>query len=264
MEKTRLDVPPVGVKMLRSLDGLEAVEAYRGVSYCDAVRRATLGEELLVKPGSIEVCRWSPVVLGLKEPEGDFESGLEPRLEHPVAGVYLAPVDRFGDGVETAGGGSGSFTPDVVIVRGSPAALRRLASEMGDGVLQERYRGRIGVSALGVGARGLSWRVMLVHALNYPLSVLVRMKFVDRFIKRHFQRESVSRAFERAAKNKVADMSICRNSTAVPHLEDSGNISFFCTGGVTWGGNSPRNMTCGFPYRLFDEGKRLQSPRRRG
>lgn len=255
MDMRRFEVPPVGVKVLRSLDGFEAVGKYRGVSYCDAVRRATLGEELVVTPGSIEVCRWSPVVLGLKVPGGDFESGLEPRLEHPVAGIYLARLDRFADGVEAAGGSGKSFEPDVVIARGRPAMLGRLASEMGEGALQSAYRGRIGWSALGMDDGGLGWRVMLVHALNYPLSLAVRLEFVDRLIRKYFRRESVSRAFEKAAKNTVADMSVCRNSTVVPHLEESGNISFFCTGGVTWGGNSPGNMTSGFPYRLFNQTK---------
>jgi uncharacterized protein (DUF169 family) len=241
MEKTRFEVPFVGVKVLESPGGFEDVAEYRGVSYCDAVRRATAGEEVLVRPGSIEVCRWSPVVLGLKNPESDFEKSLEPHLESPVAGVYVAPLSWFREGVE----------PDVVIVRGRPAQLKKLAADMGEGSLQGTYRGRIGWSALGVGEKGLSWRVMLVHALNYSLSLLIRIRLVDELIKKYFRRESVSKAFEDAGKNAVADMSMCRNSTVLPYVEDAGNISFFCTGGVTLGGNSPANMTAGFPYRLI-------------
>ncbi len=236
----RFDVPPVGVKVLRSLAGFEDVSEYQGVSYCDAVRRATAGEELVVKPGSIEVCKWSPAVLGLKSAESEFELSLEPRLEPGVAGIYLARLDRFREGTE----------PDVVILRGRPAQLNRLAEELGDSALQRKYRGRIGWTALGVGEGGLSWRVMLVHALNYSLNLLIRMKWFDALVKKVFRKESVSKAFEKAAKNAVADMSMCRNSTVVPYVEDAGNISFFCTGGATWGGNSPRNMTSGFPYRL--------------
>jgi uncharacterized protein (DUF169 family) len=241
MENVKFGVPLVGVKVLRSLEGCEGATEYCGVSYCDAVRRATAGEEVLVRPGSIEVCRWSPVVLGLKSPESEFEKSLEPHLESPVAGIYVAPLSRFSEGVE----------PDVVIVRGRPAQLKKLAAEIGEGTLQDRYRGRIGWSALGVGEKGLSWRVMLVHALNYSLSLLIRLRFVDELTRKLFRRESVSKAFEKAAKNAVADMSMCRNSTALPYVEDAGNISFFCTGGVTWGGNSPKDMTAGFPYRLI-------------
>lgn len=256
MDMTRFEVAPVGVKVLRSPDGFEAVEAYKGVSYCDAVRRATLGEELVVTPGSIEVCRWSPVVLGLKKPEGDFESGLEPRLEHPVAGIYLARLDRFGRSFASPGGGAGGIEPDVVIVRARPPALRALAAGMGEGALQQRYRGRIGLSALGVWERGANWRVVLVRALNYSLGVLRRLGWFDSMVKAAFSREAVSRAFEMAARDNVADMSVCRNSTVVPYLEDACNISFFCTGGITWGCNSPRNVTCGFPSRLHGAGER--------
>lgn len=178
MEKMKFEVPLVGVKVLDSLDGLRGVAEYHGVSYCDAVRRATSGEDLVVKPGSIEVCRWSPVVLGLKNPESDFEKSLEPHLESPMAGVYVAPLSRFNEGVE----------PDVVIVRGRPAQLKKLAANTGEDALQSTYRGRIGWSALGVGQKGPSWRVMLVHALNYSLSLLVRVRLVDRLIKKYFRR----------------------------------------------------------------------------
>jgi len=42
MEKMKFEVPPVGVKILDSMEGFEGTPVYNGVSYCDAVRRATL------------------------------------------------------------------------------------------------------------------------------------------------------------------------------------------------------------------------------
>ena len=153
----------------------------------------------------------------------------------------MAPLARFREGIE----------PDVVIVRGRPAHLRKLVAEMGEGALQDRYRDRIGWTALGVGDEGLSLGVMPVHALNYSLSLLKRSRRFDELTRKLFRRESVAKAFERVARNAVADMSMCRNANVLPYVEDAGNISFFCTGGVTWGGNSPRNITSGFPYRLI-------------
>ncbi len=89
------DTPfPVGVRLLRSPDEPAGAPVYQGVSYCDAVSRAGAGEVLRVLPGSIQVCRWSPGVLGLKEPRGRFENNLAPRLAFPVAGLLLAPFDR--------------------------------------------------------------------------------------------------------------------------------------------------------------------------
>ncbi|MBU1671202.1 MAG: DUF169 domain-containing protein [Actinobacteria bacterium] len=238
-----MDLPAVGVKFLESIEGFEDLEPYDGVSYCDAVRLATSGYEQLIVPGSIDTCRWSPVVLGLKGTETAFEQGLEPRLEGPVAGVYLAPLSGFRAGLE----------PDVVIIRGRPEQLRRITATLPSGSLQARYRGRIGWTALGVGDATLSARVLLTHTANRLLAVLKRWKRFDDLTRTLFRSERVTGTFERMLRNTMADMSVCRNSSILPHLEDAANISYFCTGGVTWGGNSPAHMTCGMPYRLYRE-----------
>jgi uncharacterized protein (DUF169 family) len=239
METIDLELPVIGVKILKdSLEGFDA-ETYGGVSWCDAVRLATFGVKSLVVPGSIDICKWSPVILGLKEPENPFEKSLEPRLEETVAGLYLAPLAMFTD-----------VEPDVVIVRGRPAQLRRLAEGLGEGALSTRYSGQIGRTALGVGERGLSARVMLTHATNRVLGVLKRWKRFDDATRIAFKNPKVTGMFEKMAKNAIADMSMCRNTCIIPYVEDAGNISFFCTGGVTWGGNSPANMTSGYPGRM--------------
>ncbi len=241
MDTIALELPVLGVRIIE--EGVEDVkaDAYEGVSYCDAVRLATFGQELLVKPGSIEICKWSPVILGLKEPENAFEKSLQPKLDRAVAGIYLAPIARFG-----------KKKPDAVIVRGRPAQLKELARRLGPDALSTRYSGRIGWTALGVGDKGLSGRVILSHTTNRALGVLKRWKHFDAATKVAFRNPKVTGAFERIAKNVVADMSVCRNSTILPYVEDAGNISFFCTGGVTWGGNSPSHMTSGFPGRMLE------------
>jgi len=241
MDTIQLELPVVGVKVREdSLAGFDAPE-YSGVSWCDAVRLATFGEELLVVPGSITICKWSPIILGLKKPENPFEESLEPRLESPVAGIYVAPLWRFGD-----------VQPDSVIVRGRPGQLRELAERLGDESFTRNYRGQIGRTALGVGERVLSARVMLSRASNRALAVLKRWKRFDDLTRVAFKDYRVTGLFEKVAKNAVADMSMCRNATVLPYVEDAGNISFFCVGGVTWGGNSPANMTSGFPGRMKD------------
>lgn len=47
----------------------------------------------------------------------------------------------------------------------------------------------------------------MVRFLNYSLSLLVRLRFVDALLKKYFERESVAQAFEKEAKNAVADRS---------------------------------------------------------
>jgi uncharacterized protein (DUF169 family) len=91
---------------------------------------------------------------------------------------------------------------------------------------------------------------MLSRSSNSVLAVLKRWKKFDEATRIAFKDYRVTGLFEKVAKNAVADMSMCRNSTVLPYVEDAGNISFFCTGGVSWGGNSPSNMTSGFPGRM--------------
>lgn len=243
MEKVCLALPPVGVCFADSLDGLEDVAVYHGASYCDAVRLATEGRELVVAPGSIEVCKWSPVVLGIKEPGSDFESRLGPRVEGGPAAVYLAPLDLFRPGLE----------PDVVIIRGSRGQVDSVAEMLGPGALTQRYRGRFDKSALGAGDTGVSIKALVTNGVNRALARLSRSEAFDRIIRRAFRSERLTTALEALIKRTMASMSICRNSTVIPFTEGAGNISFFCTGGVAWGGNSPYHVTSGFPYRALRE-----------
>ncbi len=242
MEKIALELPLVGIKILRdSAVGFEGMEVYHGVSYCDAVRLATFGEELLVKPGSIGVCKWAPVVLGLKTPENSFEKSLLPRLGS-VAGLYIAPLSRF---LEDA-------TPDVVIVRGRPTQMKRVMKALGEGALQRPYYGEIGKTALGVVDRRFSLKVMLSYVSNRVMALLRRWKRFDDLIRAALRTQVLTGALEMVLKNTVADMSMCRNSTVIPLMEDAGNVSFFCVGGISWGGNLPANITSGFPYKLIE------------
>jgi hypothetical protein len=46
-------------------------------------------------------------------------------------------------------------------------------------------------------------------------------------------------------------MSVCRNSSVVPLLSGRVNVSFFCTGGITWGRNQADHLTSGWPWSDF-------------
>ncbi len=244
------DVPPVGVKFVQGSEEFSIEwEEYRGVSYCDAVRLATSGRHLTVKPGSIEVCKWVPVVFGFKEPEHNFEWEISPRLEHPGKSLLVAPLSSF----------SMSLLPDVVIFRGSPDTIKELIVKLGEDALTFRYRGDISKSALASSGLDYSRSAGFINAINRVLSKLKEVKTFDRFTKRAFKSLFVTSTFEKIIRGTLADMSICRNSTVIPYLEGKGNVSFFCPGGVTWGGNIPGYMVCGFPFdtvrdMLLDEG----------
>lgn len=236
---------PVGVSVSRSAQAHSDVPVYHGVSYCDAVRRAGVGECLRVLPGSIEVCGWSPVALGLKTPANRFEQGLTPRLPFPVAGLLVAPLDRF------------AGEPEVVVVRAGPEVLRQMVQVLGPEALWDGHEGRLDRSAMpALTAEQPSRRRGLVGTVNGALAALARYRRWQAFTHWLFRSHLVTAGFDALISRTLADMSICRNSTAIPLLTGRVNASFFCTGGVTWGRNDPEQLTSGWPWAQFCQATR--------
>jgi uncharacterized protein (DUF169 family) len=237
MNWSELESSPVGVRVLT-----EAADAlpYQGVSYCDAVRRAGEGETLRILPGSIQVCRWAPVVLGLKEPKDRFERGLAPRLAFPQTALLLAPLDRF------------PGEPDVVIVRTGHETLQAMLTTLGHEWLWAGHKGRLDRSALPLFFDGeVTTQQRLVGAVNGVLASLAPFGLWQILTHRLFRSRIVTAGFEALISRTLADMSVCRNSTVIPLLAKRVNVSFFCTGGITWGRNRPGHLTSGWPWPLF-------------
>jgi uncharacterized protein (DUF169 family) len=239
----------VGVRILHQAGENPDVPVYHGISYCDAVRRAGEGEVVQVSPGSIEVCGWAPVVLGLKEPDSRFEEGLVPRLPFPVTGLLLAPLDRF------------PGEPDAVIVRATPEVLRAMVQRLGGEGLWDGHQGRLDRSALPtlLEGKGISRRG-LVRGVNRLLATLARSGRWQSFTHHLFRSRLITAGFDAVISRTLADMSVCRNSTAVPLLSGRANISFYCTGGITWGCNHPDQLTSGWPWPLFQQATGKESP----
>jgi hypothetical protein len=237
-------LPAVGVRRLRGVDDAADVPVYHGVAYCDAVRRAGAGGPeggpWRVLPGSIEVCRWSPVVLGLKPPENAFERGLAPRLPFQAAGLLLGPLDAF------------PGKPEAVIVRADPASLNARLGSVRPSDLWQGHGGQIERSALPVlgGATG-DGRRSLINGVNRLLATLAPSGAWQELTRRLFRSGAVTAGFEALISRALADMSICRNSTAIPLLSGRVNASFFCTGAVTWGLNPATHLTSGWPFPIY-------------
>ena len=242
---------PVAVRLLRTPDDHPDLPTYHGVSYCDAVRRASQGQVLRVLPGAIEVCGWSPVILGLKPPAGRFEAGLEPRLPYPAAGLLLAPLDRC------------PGQPDLVLVRGEAVRLGELIAGLGPGARWDGHGGQLDRSALpllaaggasprsDLTARGVSPRSDLIQAVNRALAALAPSARWQALTRRLFRSRALTAGFDALISRTLADMSICRNATVIPLRTGRVNLSFFCTGGITWGGNDPGHLVAGWPWPRY-------------
>jgi uncharacterized protein (DUF169 family) len=238
MKKEPSAPPPVGIKILAGAKEHAAAPIYQGVSYCDALRCAGQGATLRVLPGSIQVCRWSPVILGLKQAQGRFEESLAPRLEHPIAGLLLAPLDRF------------PGQPQVVVLRAEPGALREMLQS--NPRLWGGHDDRLDRSALPLLTNPhASPRQGLIGGVNRALAALARFRRWQALTQRLFRNRFVTASFEALISRALADMSMCRNSTVIPLQTGCVNVSFFCTGGITWGRNSARHLTSGWPWSQF-------------
>jgi hypothetical protein len=245
MPEVSLRVPPVGVKFY-PMGGSEpaGIPVYEGMSYCDAVRRVTDGEELLVRLESINACKWSPIVLGLKIPESGFEKRQEPRLEN-MGAVYLAQLPGF----EATG-----LEPDVIILRDEPGTLRYLSLMVGQNSCVREYAGELDRSALlYLWDNRSDWKVKLTLGVNRLLALLQKQEWFRKFIAVVFRSEAISDIFDRIISRTMADMSMCRNSTVIPYKMSRVNISFFCSGGIAWGMNKYKHVTSGWPYPIFNE-----------
>lgn len=242
MDWRQWDPPPVGVRRLAGAGDAAEALLYQGVSYCDTVRLAGEGTALRVMAGSVQTCQWAPVVLGLKEPQDGFEVGLAPRLDYPVTGLLLAPLDGF------------AGEPEVVLVRaGRDRIETMLAALEGEGLWQG-HGDQLDRSALPVlGEEGHRARQALVGGTNRALAGLARSARWQGLTQRLFGSRAITRAFEAVISRTMADMSMCRNSTVVPLLSGEVNVSFFCTGGITWGLNRAEQMTSGWPWKVWCE-----------
>jgi hypothetical protein len=92
-----------------------------------------------------------------------------------------------------------------------------------------------------------------MQVVNETLASLNRSAQWRAFAKWVFNREWTTFIFNQLLERVLANMSICRNSTAIPYTTGKGNISYFCTGGIAWGLNKPEHMTCGLPFALYEK-----------
>ena len=247
MQELILPVPPIGVVVLpHEPPGKDRPPLFSGISFCQALAVATKGQEVWVERDSIGSCKWSPVVLGFQPPESKFEQTLLPRLPVGTHGVYLAPLERFRNGL----------TPTVVVVRALPDVLRQMLDTLGwDNAAWDVVDDqRISRSALRrLFEQHDTWRSRLQEPVGKTLAVMRRVPGWTRLTATVFKNKTLTTVFDKVIDRTMADMSICRNSVAIPLLTGKVNVSYYCTGGVAWGENDPLTMTSGWPWAQWQE-----------
>lgn len=242
-----MDVPPVGVlAWTGEVPPPAGFRHYLGVSFCDALRLATPAgaPPLAVDPSSIQTCRWSPVVLGLKPRESYFERRLVPSLPAGTKAVLLAKVGLFREA---------GLKPDVVVLRASAGVLGAILSALGTSFVQDRHLD-VDRSMIRYFRRQMSVaQIVTIRHFNALLNALNALPWWHRFTATIFKSQAVSMAFDAFLKLAgLADMSVCRNSVVIPMVTGKANVSSFCAGGIAWGRNRPDHMTAGLPWALYE------------
>jgi len=242
MDTIQLPIPPVGVSVFTEQPSwVNEAQKHEGISFCQAVALATNGVEVWVASDSIKNCNWSPVILGLRAPSTKFEESLRPRLSPGTAGLYVARLDRFHHGID----------PAVVIVRAKPGTMREIVDfagwdNMAWDIVEDQ---RISRSALRrLFERKETWRSRLQAPVSRGLATMRRAPGWTKLTKTVFKNRTVTKIFDKLIDRTMADMSICRNSVAIPYLLGKANVSYYCTGGIAWGENDPQTMTSGWPW----------------
>lgn len=244
MPEINFQVKPVAVKAFASpVEDLQyKVNVFRGLSYCEAVNKAISNEELLVLSDSIHTCQWSPVVLGLKEPENSFENRLKPRMEK-MWGYYISSLlSIYKRGYE----------PDIVLLIGSPRFLQLVLSQIGWNNCALHLAGELDKSALHLlKEERFSFKSSLTVGFNRMVFSLSGSEWWNQFTQKLLSSPLACNIFDRFISSFMSDMSVCRNSTAIPYQTGLINASHFCSGGIGWGTNYPEYMIAGIPFYLF-------------
>ncbi len=236
---------PVGIKLIfagsKESTG-HGYSHYSGSAYCDAVGRASHGEKLLITAASINSCRWAPVVLGFKKAENSFEKGLAPRFENMEA-IYAFPLGQKNEQ---------DFQPDLVIIRDRPGLIAAMFEELPEGLLEGPYAHRFDMSALKAFKREkVVPRAGAVKFFNRLIYRLKGRRWVRKTADIALKSAVACYLFDKFIARFLADMSVCRNSTVIPALQERANCSYFCSGAIFWGGNDPDFMTAGIPYDYY-------------
>jgi uncharacterized protein (DUF169 family) len=244
IENIPLELPPIGIKFLNNEQpGFSGIPRFTGISYCQAILQSTRGRELIIDSASIQVCQWSPVVLGLKEPENEFEKTIPKRLPDGIGAVLSAPIDTFKD----------HLSPDIVIIRARVDTFRAIIDLLGyDQFIAYSSYGKdetaLSLFAEGPGKGFRQWAIININRWLYWMNQFVWWQKLTTIL---FRSTTITSLFDRLITKYMANMSLCRNSTVIPYQSGRVNISFFCTGAISWGKNSPDFMTSGFPYELY-------------
>ncbi len=124
----------VGVKFLKEDEMPKDFNTIKNpgvMSFCDAFRllnNEKFAEGIIVTKDSIKVCHWSPVSLGLKEPETDVQKNIIPLFDELNQGVFIFNIGKTSKIHPLQGA---IDNPDTVTLIGSSENIAKSVEKIG-------------------------------------------------------------------------------------------------------------------------------------
>ncbi len=255
----------VGVKFLKKDElpqDFKTIKKPGVLSFCDALRLIDTNEfkdGIIVTADSIKICHWSPVALGLKEPETDIQKKIEPIFEELNNGIFIFnvgnnykdhPLQNFID------------NPDTVTLIGSFDTVSKSIEQIGIDNFSKDYIKQLEFSALSLFTedgtltkkekRKIKRHLRSARFINSLFaSRLINNKPMFKFITRLMTKYPMVKFFDGFLRKFGTALSCCYVSSSIPYTSQKATVSIIDTGSIGWGQMSKKLVFMGLPYSMY-------------
>lgn len=255
----------VGVKFLKENELPEDFNTIKnpGVkSFCDAFRllnTETFKDGIVVTGDSIKICHWSPVGLGLREPETEIQKKIDPVFEELNHGIFIFnvgktykdhPLQNFID------------NPDTVTLMGSFDTVSQSIEQIGIENFSKDYIKQLEFSAFALFTeddsltkkekRKIKRHLRSARFINSLFaSRLISNKPMVKFITRLMTKYPMIKFFDGFLRKFGTALSCCYVSSSIPYASQKGTVSIIDTGSIGWGEMSKKLIFMGLPFGMY-------------
>ncbi|MHA1219558.1 MAG: hypothetical protein ACTSO5_12915 [Candidatus Heimdallarchaeaceae archaeon] len=231
-------------------------------SYCDAVRllnNEKYAEGLIVTKDSIKVCHWSPVCLGLKEPETDVQKKIVPLFDELNHGIFIFNIGKTSKSHPLQ---SAIDNPDAVTLVGSSENISKSVEVIGLENFTKDYIKQLELSAVSLFSnediltkkerRKRKSHLRSIKIINWLFaSKLISNKLMIKFITKMMTKYPFVKIMDGFLRKFGTGSCLCYGAAAIPYATQKANISFSDSGSIGWGGLSNKDLLLGLPYNLY-------------
>lgn len=231
-------------------------------SYCDAVRLLNTekySEGLIVTKDSIKVCHWSPVNLGLKEPETGVEKNIIPLFDELNHAIFIFNIRKNNKNHPLQ---SAIDNPDAVTLVGTPENIAKSVEVIGLENFTKDYIKQLELSAVSLFSnediltkkerRKRKRHLRSLKFINWLFaSKLISNKPMIKFITKMMTKYTFIKIMDGFLRKFGTGSCLCYGAAAIPYATQKANITFADSGSIGCGGLSNKDMFLGLPYNLY-------------